>query len=98
MSPGISAFVESIILNQTNDCSAYSIMVNESTDVSVLKQLILCGCAVSKLKLKTCYLKLVNLVDGKEPTIVSAITSYLHSVHLNIETIVHPLGVTRQMQ
>ena len=59
--------------------TAFSIMVDESTDVSIN------GRAVAGGKLKTRYLKIIDIDDGKAVTIVDALTSYLHSagLHLN---------------
>ena len=64
--------------------SAFSIMVDESTDVSMLKQLVLCGRAVVGGKLVTRFLKIVDINDGKARTIVDAITTYLESAELDI--------------
>ena len=52
-------------------------MADESTDVSVLKQLVLYGRAVVK--------GIIDLSDGKAPTIVDAITTFLQSVGLSID-------------
>ena len=54
----------------------YNLMVDESTDVSILKQLVLYGRCVVSGELKTCFLKIIDLADGREPTIVDAITTY----------------------
>ena len=66
------------VLDDMRRSSAFSIMVDESTDVSVLKQLVLYGRAVAGGKLKTRFLKIVDIEDGKATTIVDAITTYLH--------------------
>ena len=57
-------------------------MVDESTDVSILKQLVLYGRCVVNGEVKTQFLKIIGLADGKAPTIVDSITRYLASVDL----------------
>ena len=74
--------VEEEVLCDVKGSGFYSVMVDESTDVSVLKQLVLYGRAVVKGELKTRFL---DLSDGKAPTIVDAITTYLECVDLNID-------------
>ena len=69
------------------ESSTFSIMVDESTNVSVLKQLVIYGRAVTSGKLKTRYLKIVDIDDGKATTIVDAITSYLQSSGLDLNKI-----------
>ena len=59
-------------------------MVDESTDVSILKQLVLDGWCVVSSELKTRFLKIIDLADGRAPTI-DAITTHLDSVDLGIE-------------
>ena len=68
------------------ESSSFSIMVDESTDVSDLKQLAIYGRAVTAGKLKTRYLKIVDIDDGKAATIVDTITSYLQSSRLDLKT------------
>ena len=50
-------------------------MVDESTDVSVLKQLAIYGRDVTAGKLKTRYLKIVDIDDGKATTILPHLES-----------------------
>ena len=59
----------------------HDMLVDESTDVSILKQLVIYGRAVAVGKLKTKYLE---SDDGKAVTIVDALTSYLHSAGLDL--------------
>ena len=81
----INGVVEEEVLSDMKGSSSYSVMADESTDVSVLKQLALYGRAVVKGELKTRFLKIIDLSDGKAPTIVDAITTFLQSVGLSID-------------
>lgn len=82
----ISGLVEEDVLENVKASSFYSLMVDESTNISILKQLVLYGRCVVNGELKTRFLKIVDLADGKAPTIVDAITTYLTSVDLGIDT------------
>ena len=81
----IDGIVLEDVLHDMQESTAFSIMVDESTDVSILKQLVIYGRAVAGGKLKTRYLKIIDIDDGKAVTIVDALTAYLHSagLHLN---------------
>ena len=81
----INSVVEEDVLVDMKQSNSYSIMADESTDVSVLKQLVLYGRAVVKGELKTRFLKIVDLSDGKAPTILAAITTYLQTADLSID-------------
>ena len=68
-------------------------MVDESTDVSILKQLVLYGRCVVNGAVKTRFLKIIDLADGKALTIVDSITKYLASTltrchHLEVMVLV----------
>ena len=62
-------------------------MVDESTDVTVQKQLVLYGRTVVEGKLSTRFLKVVNLPDGKACTITQALITYFESVELSIDSL-----------
>ena len=81
----IDGMVLEDVLHDMQESTAFSIMVDESTDVSILKQLVIYGRAVAGGKLKTRYVKIIDIDNGKAVTIVDALTSYLHSagLHLN---------------
>ena len=81
----IDGMVLEDVLHDMQESTAFSIMVDESTDVSILKQLVIYGRAVAGGKLKKRYLKIIDIDDGKAVTIVDALTSYFHSagIHLN---------------
>lgn len=78
--------MEAVLLDMKGSAS-YSIMVDESTDVGVIKQLVLYGRAVVNEELKTRFLIIVELSDGRAPTVVEVITTYLESVNLKIDSL-----------
>ena len=57
----------------------FSLMADETTDVSILKQLVLYGRAEEKGELKSYLLKMVEFEDGKADIITCAIVHYLES-------------------
>ena len=77
--------IQENVLKDFKDSTYYSLLVDEYTDISVLKQLVLYGRAVVQGKLKSCFLKIVDLEEGKVLTITNAITSYLECSGLGIE-------------
>ena len=77
--------IQESVLQSFRDSTYFSLMVDESTDISVLKQLVLYGRTVVKGKLKSCFLKIVDLEDGKALTITNAITSYLETAGLSTD-------------
>jgi hypothetical protein len=62
-------------------------MIDESTDISVKKQLVLYGRTVVEGKLSTRFLKVVDLPDGKACTITQALIAYLQSFGLSIDSL-----------
>ena len=61
------------VLNDMKASGVFSIMIDESTDVSVLKQLVLYCRTVVRGTLKTRYLKIMDIEDGKAVSIMGAI-------------------------
>lgn len=70
----INAMIQGTVLKNFKDSAYFSLMVDETTDISILKQLVLYGRAVVDGKPKPCFLKIVDLEDGKALTIMNAIT------------------------
>ena len=63
----------------------YALMTDESTDIAVLKQLVLLGRCVSATEgVKTSYLCIVDIADGKAESILAAILHFLDAKLLNI--------------
>ena len=79
----INDMVQGNILQEMQGSSSFSIMVDESTDISILEQLVIYGRTVSGGMLKTQNLKIVDIDDGKATTILAAIISYLQSSGLD---------------
>ena len=79
--------IEESVLEEFRQSDTYSIMVDESTDVSILKQLVCYGRAVVEGKLKTRFLMITDLPDGKADTITSALTQYLSASGLSIDAL-----------
>ncbi len=74
----INDIIEKNTLNAIKEISYFSLMANESTDVSVLKQMVLYGRAVVNGKLKSSFLKTIDLEDSKADTYHHKGNSLLH--------------------
>ncbi|XP_078581210.1 zinc finger protein 862-like [Branchiostoma floridae x Branchiostoma japonicum] len=73
------------ILNCIRNSPYFSLMIDETTDVAVTKQLIIYARYLTeKHKVKTSFLGIVAIDDGKADTIVAAIQAFLTSVDLDI--------------
>ena len=83
----IDAIVNEAVLHDIKKCKFFSIMVNESTDVGVQKQLVLYGRTVVEGRLSTRFLKLIDLPDGKAFTIMQSLVAYLQLVELSIDSL-----------
>ena len=77
--------IEESVLEEFKQSDTYSIMVDESTDISILKQLVCYGRAVVKGKLKTRFLMIADLPNGKADTITSALSQYLSASGLSTD-------------
>ena len=64
------------------------LMADESTSVSITKELVLYGRVVVDGKINSYYLKMVKLDDGKANTIVAAISDYLIFLYLMFPVLV----------
>ena len=58
------------VITEVRNIPAFAVMIDESTDIAVVKQLVLFGRAVVNGKNKTRFLKIRNINDGKADTIV----------------------------
>ena len=79
----LNAHVEEKVVMGVKQSTYFSLMVDESTDISILKHLVLYGRFISNDTLRTSFLKTVDLLDGRATTIADAITSYIGSVDLS---------------
>ena len=79
----INKIVERNTLAEFKESLYFSLMADETTDVGILKQLVKYGRVVTGGKLRSCFLKMIDLEDGKAPTITNAIPAYLESADLD---------------
>ena len=76
------------VLKEIRQSDAYSIMIDESTDISILKQLVCyVRCVAVDGKLKTHLLTIADLPNGKADTITVTLTQYLSKHGLSIDRI-----------
>ena len=81
----LSQVIEASILSSMRDSAFYALMTDESTDIAVLKQLFLLGRYVTASEgVKTSYLCIVDIPDGKAVSILGAIMYFLDGKLLNI--------------
>ena len=73
----LNEVVENDIIQDLQVCSFYSLMADESTDISVSKNLILYVRYIKSCKSLTRYLKLITLTQGDAETIYTAISHFL---------------------
>ena len=78
----LSQVIEEDILKEMADSPALALMVDESTDISVLNQLVLYGRTLSKGCVRSRFLSIRDLFDGKAHTIVKAVKEYLETARL----------------
>ena len=78
----ISQVIEEDTLKELKG-SPTSLMVDESTDISVLKQLVIFGKMLIDDKPRTHYLKITELFDGKAETISKSIEQFLRDSDIN---------------
>ena len=63
------------------------LMCDESTDISVTKELILYARVLCHGKMKARFLKLIHIPDGKAETVEKEILAYLHTANIPLSTI-----------
>ena len=81
----LSQVIEEAVLSSRRGSTFYALMTDESTDIAVLKQLVLLGRCVSATEgVKTSYLCVVDIADGKAESILAAILNFLDAKLLNI--------------
>ena len=54
----------------------FSLLINETTDVSIIKQMIVYGCYIANGKTKTRFLGIVEISDGRAITITDAVMQF----------------------
>ena len=72
----IDECIQSSIVEQIRSCSAYGLMVDESTDVTITKKLVIYVKIVNQCHTKTCFLANIDIVDGRAETIYDTILNW----------------------
>ena len=62
-------------------------MADESTDISITKELILYARILCGSEVHVCFLKIINICDGKVETIEKAILFYLEQANIKVSNI-----------
>ena len=70
-------------LQELKSSMFYSIMIDESTDVAVLSEMVVYACYVTATKtIKTAFMNIINLFNGTAETIEKAVLDYMESKDL----------------
>ena len=80
----LSVVIDEDILTSLRQSAYYSLMTDESTDIAVLKQLVLVARYVDAEGVKTSFLNICDIFDGTAKTIEAAILNYVDSKSLAI--------------
>ena len=80
----LSDTVKEVVMTKMRDSPTFSLMIDESTDVSVLKQLVVYGRAVVDGKLESHFLGMRDLADGRAMTIERSLLEFLNDNGLEI--------------
>ena len=80
----LSAVIEERILSNLSSSEFFALMTDESTDSSILKQLVLIVRYVTDEAIKTSYLNIRDLVDGRAETIEAALLQVLRDKSIDV--------------
>ena len=80
----LSDTVKEVVMTKMRDSPTFSLMIDESTDVSVLKQLVVYGRAVVDGKLESHFLGMRDLADGRAMTIERSLLEFWNDNGLEI--------------
>ena len=83
----LSDCIKQDILTKMHKSSTISIMTDESTDIAILKQLVVYGRAVVDGKLECHFLGIRDIVDGRAATIKKCILDFLHDTRFDINNV-----------
>ena len=83
----LSDIIEEDVLTAVRSSPAIGLMCDESTDISVTKELILYARILSGKEVQAHFLKLTHINDGKAETITKAILEYLEKNDIPLSTI-----------
>ena len=78
----ISSVIEDNIISNMKKSNSIALMTDESTTISVTKELIIYGRSVVDGKLSSHFLKMLKIPDGKANTIVEALTKYIEDLKI----------------
>ena len=83
----LSNVTEEDLLKQIQLSPAIGLMCDESTDISVTKELILNARIIAGGKVSAHFLKLIHILDGKAETIEKALLSFLDETNIPMSNI-----------
>jgi hypothetical protein len=83
----INNVIEKDVLDKVHQCHCIGLMCDESTDISITKELILYCRIVCNREIQTHFLKLVQLPDGKAETIHDAIVAFLQGAGIHLSSV-----------
>ena len=72
------------VLERMHQSDSISLFVDESTDIAILKQLVVYGRGVEKGELQCNFLKIKGLTDGTATSIKTATLNFLHTTNFHI--------------
>ena len=80
----LSLVIEEHILSDMQSSDFFPLMTDESTDIAVLKQLVLVGRYLTEGGVKTSFLHIGSIINGRAETIEGAILQYLDDKSLQV--------------
>ena len=83
----LSDTIRQEVMSKMRNSPTISLMIDESTDVSVLKQLVVYGRSVVDGKLECHFLGMRDLPDGRASTIEKSVLDFLHDNRLEIGSV-----------
>ncbi|XP_069110144.1 zinc finger protein 862-like [Argopecten irradians] len=85
----ISAQIRKPILTMIRDSLYFSILIDETTDIAVLKQMtVMARFMTPEMKVRTAFLGLVDLPDGKADTIMAALETFFRENELPLNKLI----------
>lgn len=80
------------IKEELQSSPVFSLMIDETTDVSILKQMIIYCHYMCKGEVKTCFIGIIELADGKAVTITDALLEFCGKMELDVRKQLFALG------
>ena len=85
----IDECIQQSIITEINSSDAYGLMIDESTDVTITKKLVVYAKIVSHCRTKARFLTNIDIPDGRAETIYDALMSWTNEKKINL---VHLVG------